>query len=144
MKWSTFGALSLYCSLATASPRIGVDTIHNDAAPVLSSTNSKPVPDSYIIVFKDHVTGSQAESHHNWIRDVHVSTESSKAKLRRRSQVPLMDNVFRGLKHTYNLAGGLMGYSGHFDQDVIERIRKHPDVCPSALNPRLVLPLTCL
>jgi cerevisin len=40
----------------------------------------------------------------------------------------MVDDIFHGLKHTYNIAGGLMGYSGHFDEDTIEQIRQHPDV----------------
>lgn len=31
------------------------------------------------------------------------------------------------MKHTYNIPG-LMGYSGHFDEDTVEQIRRHPDV----------------
>lgn len=37
-------------------------------------------------------------------------------------------DLFEGLRHTYNIAGGLRGYSGHFDREVIEQVRRHPDV----------------
>jgi len=33
-----------------------------------------------------------------------------------------------GLKHTYNIPGGLSGYSGAFDDATLNEIRKHPDV----------------
>jgi len=47
---------------------------------------------------------------------------------RKRSLFPSAEDVFEGLKHTYNVAGNLMGYSGHFDEDVISEVRRHPDV----------------
>ncbi|KAI9716385.1 MAG: serine protease [Chrysothrix sp. TS-e1954] len=48
--------------------------------------------------------------------------------LRKRSQIPFVDDVFHGLKHTYDIGQGLMGYSGHFDVETLEQIRRHPDV----------------
>ena len=120
-------ALSILPLLASASP-IVLDTIHNEAAPILSSSNSKEVPDSYIVVFKDDVTHSAAANHHSWVQDLHLNVESSKFELRKRSQIPFLDQAFGGLQHTYNIPGSLLGYSGHFDQDVIEQVRRHPDV----------------
>jgi cerevisin len=113
--------------LAAASPVI-VDSIHNGAAPVLSSANAKEVPDSYIVVFKKHVTAASAAAHHSWVQDIHFDAENRRTELRKRSQFPFQDEMFEGLKHTYNIAGQLMGYSGHFDDSVIEQVRRHPDV----------------
>lgn len=120
-------ALSLLPVLVAASPVL-VDTIHNDAAPVLSSMNAKEVPNSYIVVFKKHVSESTASAHHSWVQDVHLASTQTKTELRKRSQFPFQDEVFQGLRHTYNIAGQMMGYSGHFDDDVLEQIRRHPDV----------------
>lgn len=123
--------------LAAASPVI-VDSIHNGAAPVLSSANAKEVPDSYIVVFKKHVTAEAAAAHHSWVQDIHSDVENQRMELRKRSQFPFQDEMFEGLKHTYNIAGQLMGYSGHFDDSVIEQVRRHPDVStfPTTLGPR--------
>lgn len=55
-----------------------------------------------------------------------MEIEAAKSHLAKRSQLPII--TFGGLKHTYNIAGSLLGYSGHFDEDVIERVRRHPDV----------------
>ena len=115
--------------LAAASP-FSVGTIHNNVAPLLSSSNAKEVPNSYIVVFKKHVTDKTASIHHNWVQDLHYTTQNTKAELRKRSQFPFQDTVFEGLRHTYNIAGNLLGYSGHFDDDVIEQVRRHPDVSP--------------
>lgn len=118
-------ALSLLPLLASASPVL-IDTIHNEAAPVLSSTQAKEIPDSYIVVFKKDVTHASAASHHDWVQGQHIEIETAKRDLNKRSQFPI--SAFEGLRHTYNIAGGLLGYSGHFDESVIERVRRHPDV----------------
>lgn len=122
------GLVPLLPWLSSASPVLNVQTIHNGVAPLLSSTSSKPIPDSYIVVFKDHVSHSSAAAHHSWVMDLHQTSSSSRTDNRKRSQIPLLDDIFEGLKHTYDIVGDLMGYSGHFDEDVIEQVRRHPDV----------------
>ncbi|KAL6718717.1 proteinase B [Lecanora helva] len=117
--------LPLLPLMVSASPVL-VDSIHNEAAPVLSSTQAVEIPDSYIVVFKKDVTQNSAASHHDWVQSQHLEIETAKRDLRKRSQFPMA--AFEGLRHTFNVAGGLLGYSGHFDEDVIERIRRHPDV----------------
>jgi len=108
---------------ASASPVL----ISNEPVPIITSSTGKEIPDSYMIKFKSHVTQNLAAQHHDWVQDAHLtSTETRKIELKKRSQEPL--TVFSGLKHTYNIAGSLLGYSGHFDEDVIEQIRRHPDV----------------
>lgn len=120
-------ALSLLPLLASASPVL-VDTIHNEAAPILSSTLAQEIPDSYIVVFKKDVSHASACAHHDWVQEQHVQIETAKMDLAKRSQFPL--TAFGGLKHTFNFAGSLLGYSGHFDETVIEQVRRHPDVSP--------------
>lgn len=124
-------AWSLLPLLASASPIVNVDTIHNDAAPVLSSSTSQIIPDSYIVVFKKDVSHSTAALHHDWVQEQHADCMKAKRDLHKRSQLPFVD--FGGLKHTYNIAGALLGYSGHFDEVLIERVRRHPDVSISSL-----------
>lgn len=107
---------------------LGHQSIDNDAAPLISSVDATEIQDSYIVVFKDHVDTTLAATHHSWVSDLHENTQTSKMELRKRSQMPFADTLFEGLKHTYNIGGSLMGYSGHFDQDVIDAVRRHPDV----------------
>jgi cerevisin len=121
-------AVSLLAAAVVASPVLDVGTIHNGAAPVLTSTNAKHIPNSYIIKFKPHVKHENAVAHHAWVNELHTAAESSKLELRKRSQFPFVDDVFGGLKHTYNIAGAFLGYSGHFDEPVIEQLRRHPDI----------------
>lgn len=118
-------SLSLLPLLAAASPMV-VDTIHNGAAPILSTLNAKEISDSYIVVFKKHVDSASAAAHHAWVQDFHLQTQ--RTELRKRSSSSFGSEMFTGLKHTFNIAESLAGYSGHFSEDVIEEIRKHPDV----------------
>lgn len=127
-------SLSVLPLLAAASPMV-VNSIHKDAAPILSSSNSKEVPDSYIVVFKNHVSSASAAVHHSWVQDLHVTTVAKRSKIQKRNQFPFQNDLFSGLKHTYDIAGSLLGYSGRFDEEVIEQVRRHPDV--SVSNPLL-------
>jgi cerevisin len=128
-------SLSVIPLLASASPVL-VSSIHNDAAPILSSTNAKELPDSYIIVFKKHVTDDGAAAHHSWVQDLHLQNKNTRTELRKRDQFPFSDTIFEGLRHTYNIAGSLLGYSGHFDDETIEQVRRHPDVSTITVTPR--------
>jgi hypothetical protein len=124
-------ALTFIPVLAAASPMLQVGTIHKDAAPILSSTQAKEVPNSYMVVFKKHVKESNAKEHHEWVQSVHSKSSNERMELRKRSQFPVTADVFDGLKHTYDIIGGMAGYSGHFDDETIEAIRRHPDVSSS-------------
>lgn len=122
-----FGLLALPL-LAAASPVIRTDVFDESIAPLHEPVNGKHIQDSYLVVFKKHVTQTLAFQHHDWVTELHDGIQSKKLDLQRRSQIPLVSSMFAGLKHTYNIEGGLMGYSGHFDSDVIEHVRRHPDV----------------
>jgi hypothetical protein len=86
------------------------------------------VPNGYMVVFKKHVKHTDASDHHSWVQKIHSKGEQQRMELRKRSHLPLTADVLDGLKHTYNIVGGIMGYSGHFDDETIEQIRRHPDV----------------
>ncbi|OQE24941.1 hypothetical protein PENFLA_c009G00055 [Penicillium flavigenum] len=121
-----FLSLTLLPLLVTASP-VAVGSIHNDAAPILSSMTSKDIPDSYIVVFKKHVDPSSASAHQSWLQEVHTA-HTGRMELKKRSLFDFDFEAFMGLKHTFHIAGSLLGYAGHFHEDVIEQIRRHPDV----------------
>lgn len=126
------GFAALYFAAYAAAavvPSFSTGTIHDGAAPILSSSNADAIPNRYIVKFKKHVTDSHAADHHTWLSSVHsASQESRELELRKRGQFPLVDTVFEGLKHTYKIGGAFMGYAGHFDDATIEEIRRHPDV----------------
>ncbi|CAI7610572.1 unnamed protein product [Penicillium viridicatum] len=121
-----FLSLTVLPLLAAASP-VAVGSIHNDAAPILSSMTSQDIPDSYIVVFKKHVDQSSASAHQSWLQEVHTA-HTGRMELKKRSLFDFDFEAFMGLKHTFQIAGSLTGYAGHFHEDVIEQIRRHPDV----------------
>jgi cerevisin len=137
-----FLAILSTITVTIASPIFDTTVVDKNAAPLLSSTSSAEheIPNNYIVVFKQHVDDSKASEHHSWVSDIHAS---SMRGLKKRSQSPLvssqgswMDDVeaLVGLKHTYDIAGGLKGYSGAFDASVLNEIRKHPDVSTSLIS----------
>jgi cerevisin len=113
--------------LLTAVPTI-VHSIQTGLAPLLSSSNAQEIPDSYIVVFKNHVDFASADGHYSWVQDIHHQAESARFELKVRSPLPFKSDIFKGLRHTFNVAGTLLGYSGHFDKVVIDHVRRHPDV----------------
>ncbi|KAG5983740.1 Subtilisin-like proteinase Spm1 [Claviceps digitariae] len=113
--------------VAVAQATFNTETIHQGSAPVLSSVHADVVPDSYIIKFKDHVDEAKADQHHAWVKDIHEGGEEERFELRKRSLGSSIVDAFSGTKHTYNL-DGFKGYSGHFHESVIEKVRNHPDV----------------
>jgi cerevisin len=126
---------------AYANPLLRTGTIHHDAAPLLSSTNAKHIPNSYIVKLKPHVRPESLHTHHAYVTSLHDKHETLRLELRKRSQIPFVDDAFAGLKHTFNIAAGsFLGYSGHFDEAVIEELRYHPDVSGSC-QPLLLM--TC-
>ncbi|KAJ5176907.1 Subtilisin-like serine protease [Penicillium canariense] len=120
-----FLGLTLLPLLVSASPT-WTESIHNGAAPILSSVGAQEIPDSYIVVFKKHVGSSAAAAHHSWVQDIH--TDNARMELKKRSLFGFDNDPYLGMKHTFNVAGSLMGYAGHFHEDVIEQVRRHPDV----------------
>jgi len=117
-------ALSL-AAYAVAAPSVSHGSVHGDAAPLLSSSNAEVIPNSYIIKFKKHVTAGSASDHQMWIQKLHGNRESVHMDLKKRG---LIEDAFKGLKHTYKIGQDFLGYSGHFDDETIEQVRRHPDV----------------
>lgn len=134
-------SVSLLPLLVSAAPTFSTETIHEGVAPLLSSANSVEVPASYIVVFKKHVTAASASEHHSWVQDIHSNGEAQRTELRKRGQFPITTDIFEGLKHTYNIGSDFLGYSGHFDDSVIEEVRRHPDVSTILLI--IAAPIAC-
>ncbi|KAM0549882.1 hypothetical protein ACHAPJ_009129 [Fusarium lateritium] len=120
-------ALTLSMAAVASAASFSVGTIHEKAAPILSSIDAETIPDSYIIKFKDHVDAASANDHHLWVQDTHQQGETDRLELRKRS-LPFSDKTFSGLKHSFDIGDAFKGYAGHFDESMIEKIRSHPDV----------------
>ncbi|KAF5001596.1 hypothetical protein FGRMN_902 [Fusarium graminum] len=118
--------ITLSVAAVASAASFSVGTVHDKAAPILSSVDAETIPDSYIIKFKDHVDGAAASDHHMWVQDTHKQGESERMELRKRSI--FSDKTFAGLKHTFDIGEAFKGYAGHFDEAMIEKVRNHPDV----------------
>ncbi|KAF5680781.1 hypothetical protein FHETE_169 [Fusarium heterosporum] len=118
--------ITLSVAAVASAASFSVGTVHDKAAPILSSVDAETIPDSYIIKFKDHVDGAAASDHHMWVQDTHKQGESERMELRKRSI--FSDKTFSGLKHTFDIGEAFKGYAGHFDEAMIEKVRNHPDV----------------
>lgn len=106
-------AVALFvASTAVAFPSWGNT---DNLAPVISSSNADVVPDSYIVVFKD---GVRANDHSAWAASLHKRDLTANG---------IWDNIASGVKHVYDM-GSFQGLAGRFRPDVLDEIRKHPDV----------------
>ncbi|CAM1506108.1 Fc.00g057490.m01.CDS01 [Cosmosporella sp. VM-42] len=121
-------AFTLSLAAVASASSFSIGTIHERSAPILSSVDADTIPDSYIIKFKDHVDDRSADKHHTWIQDIHSNGEEERLELRKRSSVPAVDDIFKGMKHTFKIGDGFKGYAGHFHESVIEQVRNHPDI----------------
>ncbi|KAG0293111.1 serine protease [Dissophora globulifera] len=110
-KLSTVAAL-LMASSAVAFPSFSQS---EHLAPIISSVDADIVPDSYFVVFK---TGVRANEHSSWVHDLHKRDMSNNG---------FWDNITSGVKHVYDM-GPFQGIAGRFRPDVLEEIRKNPDV----------------
>jgi cerevisin len=121
--------IALSLAAAAQASSFSIETIHAESAPVLSSIEANAIPDNYIIKFKDHVDDAAATNHHSWVQNIHNDGEQSRLELRKRGLVDSLNaGIFSGMKHTYNIGGAFKGYSGHFDESIVEMVRNHPDV----------------
>ncbi|KAK9378232.1 peptidase S8/S53 domain-containing protein [Kockiozyma suomiensis] len=127
MKFFITAPLAL-AALATAFviPNYVAEAATGEGAPLLTTSTAAEhiIPDSYIIVFKEHVDEASASTHHSWVRSVH-----DVAMKKRGVENPfLASGLEHGLKHVYSLANSFKGYSGRFEASTIDQIRRHPDV----------------
>lgn len=123
------GALALSAAAAVHAASFSIETVHNQAAPVLSSIEADAIPDSYIVKFKDHVDEAAVTNHHSWIQNIHDEGEQQRLELRKRGLSDVAE-LFSGMKHTFSIGDAFKGYAGHFHESVIEQLRNHPDVSP--------------
>ncbi|KAF9107880.1 serine protease [Mortierella sp. AM989] len=89
-------------------------------APVIASFEAETVPDSYFVVFKD---GVRANEHAAWVRDLHRRDVALNGVWDNEFD----DNITSGVKHVYDM-GSFQGLAGRFRPEVLDEIRRNPDV----------------
>lgn len=97
----------------------------SEIAPLVMN-DKEQVPDSYIVIFKEHVDASSVETHELWLQNVHSEQMASLAK--RDGQHPFLAKAQSGLKHAFSIGTNYKGYAGTFHADTIELLRRHKDV----------------
>lgn len=124
--------LSQYTKAINNAKEKVANTISDFLAPMATSEHAHKnlIPDSYIIVFKDDVEDALISQHFVWLQETHDLAVSTLKK--RDNQHPffassgdaLAEDFSHGLKHVFNVAGGLKGYSGKFLPETIDAIRQ--------------------
>ncbi|KAF9413604.1 serine protease [Podila epigama] len=107
-------AVALFmASTVVAFPSYG--EISSKLAPIINSATANVIPDSYFVVFKQGVRANEQSA---WVHDLHKRDLSVNG---------IWDNITSGVKHVYDM-GEFQGIAGRFRPDVLEEIRKNPDV----------------
>lgn len=102
--------------------------------PHLTSFSSlEDVAASYVVVLRGGLQGEIVRSHLEWVERIHLEKSYWKAKLRKQSRFQDADHDIKRVKHTYNIGGGLVGYSGYFDESLIKRIDQCTEVRSNSL-----------
>ncbi|KAI1299948.1 serine protease [Mortierella claussenii] len=117
LRLSTVAAVVLTASSAVAFPSF---LQSERLAPVISSIDAEVVPDSYFIVFKN---GVRVNDHEAWVRDLHHHD----VRLNGAWDNEFDDNFASGVRHVYDM-GSFQGLAGRFRPEVVEEIRRNPDV----------------
>lgn len=104
-------AILLSAAISLASPH----HFSNDVAPLYipDVSPSKVVPNSYIVMFKDDIKTDSIDSHVELVKVVNGASP--------------LHGTESGLKHVWN-SDVAKGYSGTFSENVIEMIRRQPEV----------------
>ncbi|EPE35932.1 Subtilisin-like protein [Glarea lozoyensis ATCC 20868] len=84
---------------------------------------------SYIVIFKPHVSSNNRKIYGRWIENQISKDESWNDGEQSSTQFPLESRPRAfGLKHAYDINGQLFGYSGQFNDILLKKIQQHPDI----------------
>ncbi|KAG2225643.1 hypothetical protein INT45_012115 [Circinella minor] len=118
---------TLYDHTSSLSSHININDNKNLLAPLYEVSEPNSISDSYIIILKDHVNSMQADQHFQWVRDTLVKPGMKEDQFQQ--QQFLESGIPLGIKHTYGSPNAkFRGYSGKFSSNVVENIRRSPDV----------------
>ncbi|KAJ2684500.1 proteinase B [Coemansia spiralis] len=83
-------------------------------APLLGSNHAEVVPDSYIVILKDNTKSGQSllQGHLAWLTSTIREANARAPPLKDANQI----------RHIYD--EGIFGYSGKFEPEILERIRR--------------------
>lgn len=116
LRWSLLAVsvASVFATPLSTSPNFNVEPSPLTLAPLVAEDHPHgTINNSYIVMFKDDLPTSVRDSHMNFLLSVH-------------SNDPLLGDDFAGVTHVYD--GHIIGYAGRFTENVIEQIRRLPEV----------------
>ncbi|KAF9431387.1 serine protease [Entomortierella beljakovae] len=119
MKLSTVAAVFLVAASSTASSFPSFLQSER-LAPVITSIEAEVIPDSYFVVFKD---GVRVNEHASWVRGLHHHDIMTNGVW----DDEFDENITSGVRHVYDM-GSFQGLAGRFRPEVLQEIRKNPDV----------------
>ncbi|KAG2235094.1 serine protease 1 [Thamnidium elegans] len=119
MKLSLIASALLVATAANAKPVSYQDNL----APLYISPETETIANSYIVVLKDHLSVHDIKEHAGWINSI-----SSKRSNRYKTTDWLNPHTTTaGIEHVYDTPN-LKGYSGKFDEHILQAIRESDDV----------------
>nr|ADB92602.1 serine protease 1 [Actinomucor elegans] len=120
MKLSLIASALLVASLANAKPLSYED---NTMAPLYISPEAEVIANSYIVILKDNLKSHEIKEHATWISSLAQKSNENF----RMSDWLNPHAATAGIEHVYDTPN-LKGYSGKFDDQVLEAIRQSDDV----------------
>ncbi|OJA07748.1 hypothetical protein AZE42_08984 [Rhizopogon vesiculosus] len=118
--WSLLAAALAPTLLASPLSTNPYDTSNRpqlNVAPLIVSEHPYgTINNSYIVVLRDELTQAAMQNHLNFLQTTHASD----------SFLSDTDGFAEGIRHVYD--GHLRGYAGEFTENVIEQIRRMPEV----------------
>ncbi|KAJ1920296.1 proteinase B [Mycoemilia scoparia] len=108
-------ALTVLALGSTTASMLGHPRVYE--ADLFSSVNSEIIDDHYIVVFKDHVSpdAQHFRNHFSWLTNFITLANNQGGS-----------EELNSIKHIYEHS--LIGYAGRFQKEVLDHIRKSPDV----------------
>ena len=116
LQWSLLAVsfASVFSTPLSTSPDFSVEPSPLTLAPLVAEDHPHgTINNSYIVMFKDDLPVSLRDSHMNFLLAAH-------------SDNPLLGDNLSGVTHVYD--GHITGYAGRFTENVIDQIRKLPEV----------------
>lgn len=122
MKLSLIASALLVTSLVNAKP-LSYQDPNNNIAPLYISPEAEMIANSYIVILKDDLKSHEIKEHATWISSL-AQKSNDNFKM---SDWLNPHASMAGIEHVYDTPN-LKGYSGKFDDQVLEAIRQSDDV----------------
>ncbi|KAI8973935.1 serine protease [Pilobolus umbonatus] len=120
MKFSVLSTAILLAGYASAVPMVIPSTFsEGNVAPLYIPAQAEAVSGSYIVMLKENLNSRQIEEHAEWINNMSVNSPFRGETIDGTAEY--------GIHHVYELPN-IKGYSGRFDKNVLDAIRKSDEV----------------